>query len=158
MRVLGQDSRLSTVGRPLLSSRGRSRGFILSLLRSARLDSRLVYACATYIYAFSRTFATCAHACACACSKRGETFPHTLALYSYLTFPQLHDYVLHSSPLPSRSSRVFPLRSRSAPVAQSSVHSRSQDEANRPSQTFFSLADARRPNLTKSYVREASAT
>lgn len=88
----------------------------------------------------------CVHACSEKRDSRTHSFYFSLALYL------LYDDILCPLSLPLlHSSDVFPLI-RSVLVAQSSVHSRSQEEADRLSQTFFFRAlFFSRPSLMKSY-------
>lgn len=156
MRVLGQDSRLSTalVDRFFLAAAEAGASSFRCSARPGSILDEPICVC-------SKRACTLAHARyvrACVCmhtpAVRSGTLPaHTRSLFVSRFFFLLSYTTMFSpfSPLPSCSSRVFPLTTRSVPVAQSSVHSRSRDEANRLPQTFFSPG-ARRPSLMKSYV------
>jgi len=144
VRVLGQDSRLSTVGRPLLSSRGWwlaggwLAGFILSPLLASRLDSirfdPRLYAWATYTRA-------CVRACNEKRDSRTYSFYFPLALY--LPYDVL--FLLFIAPVSSHSwfsrslshSHPFTLDLKRRPIGLCPKFFRSR--------LFF------RPSLMKSY-------
>lgn len=109
-------SRFKTVycaGRPLLSSRGRSRGFILSLLGSAWLDSRRAYMRVqrTCVHSRARSLRTCVRVCMRTPAVRSGTLPaHTRSLFVSRFFSATRLCSLHSL--------LFPL------LAHASSHSR----------------------------------
>lgn len=96
-------------------------GFILSPLLASRLGS-IRFDCMRVQHPRARL-----RACV-----RATRLPHTLVL-----FPSRSVSPIPCSPPPLHSSGVFPLVIQSILVAQSSVHSRSQEEADRLSQIFF---------------------
>lgn len=162
MRVLGQDSRLSTVGRPLLSSRASS----------VRPFAACGCACVQHAHVRISALASvrvCVCVCACAhartharlllrCNETPARSSRPL-LSSFLTSLSLSSFTTASSSFSSYcssstffSSLLGRLPTHDGPcrtVIRSLLISR--EEANRPLQTLFSFADARRPSLMKSH-------